>query len=179
MLTRLLNDSSATSAVEFSLIAPILIGLLGASVDIGTEIRIKYKLTSSLANAADYALIHATQASSQGAAALAAATAALAASSYAANWADTRVEVNNGATATVTSGVAAASGTASNAESTYCPTGSGATFAWGSATTSTCSNSAAPGKYIVITASKSFTPLILPTSLTGTQIGTTMVAQLQ
>jgi len=52
-------------------------------------------------------------------------------------------------------------GTASNADSCYCPAGSGSSLTWGS--TFTCGNSCSAGglagKFVAITASRTYTPI--------------------
>ena len=71
--------------------------------------------------------------------------------------------VNNGPTATITSGTLATSGTTSNANLYYCLTGSPSSWVWGTSATSgggACSGSGTYGKFVTITASYNFTPFV-------------------
>jgi len=62
----------------------------------------------------------------------------------------------------VTGGSASSGGTATNANSCYCPTGSPPNWSWGSAATcgSSCGGSLQAGKYVTITANVTYTPLL-------------------
>ena len=76
---------------------------------------------------------------------------------------DDSVVVNNGPTATVTSGTNATSGTASNADLCYCPSGGASSVTWGSAVScgSACpgTNTGYAGKFVSVSATKHYTPL--------------------
>ena len=178
-LRSLLFDVKAIAATEFVLVMPVFIALLVASVDIGDAIRTKFKLTESVSSASAYVLANAADVDSDEGAQLASTTASLAASTYAANWANVQVVVNHGPQTSIASGVVSSSGTASNADNTYCPTGAGANLVWGDETTSTCASKAPPGKFVVITASRTFVPLFLPASVFPSPLTETSVVQVQ
>src|SRR5262249_35132117 len=78
-----------------------------------------------------------------------------------AGWEDGTIVVNNGPAVTVAGGSAASSGTASNADNCYCPSGSPSSWSWGSSKTcgSSCTGGGVAGKFVTITASRSVTPL--------------------
>ena len=168
-LRRFLHDRRAASVVEFALMTPIFLSVLGAAIDFGMAVRIKFKLSSALDTATNYALVNASSANSTSGATLASSLATLIASANATNWASSSVTVNNGPTASVTAGSATvtSSGTATNADSLYCPTGSGTNLTWGSQNPSTCANSSIPGKFVLLSAKANYTPMILPISLFG------------
>jgi hypothetical protein len=73
------------------------------------------------------------------------------------------VVVNNGPKVTITNGAPSSSGTATNANSCYCPTGSPTSWAWGSAVIcgNACTGGGLAGKFVTVTASFNFTPLFL------------------
>ena len=53
---RLLSDKRAASIVEFALVTPILLLLLGGAIDFGVLVRTKMQLSSSVSAAANYAI---------------------------------------------------------------------------------------------------------------------------
>ncbi len=161
-LRKLTGDSSGTSAVEFALVTPIFLLLLGAVVDFGGAMYAKFNLNSAVSAAANYALNNASSVNATSGAALASGLSAFVASAHAANWASATVTVNNGSTATTTAGTTTTSGTASNATYWYCPTGSGAAFAWGAPVLSgsTCSSGVPAGQFVVISASATYAPIL-------------------
>lgn len=181
-LRRFLSDSRAASIVEFGLVTPIFLAVLGASIDLGMAVRTKFVLSSAVTAASSYALKNAAKAESTDGSTLAQNLATLIASANGTNWANATVTVNNGPAATVISGTVTTSGTASAADSYYCPTGSGASITWGTGTSTagTCTSSSTPGgKFIVLTASKSFTPMLLPSGIISSPITATSVVQVQ
>ena len=107
------------------------------------------------------------------------------ASSYSTGWANATVVVNNSLTASITNGGAiSTTGTSTNANSFYCPTGSVKVgITWGSSYTSagtSCSTGGpVSGQYIVLSATKSFTALILPASIMSNSFTVSAVVQVQ
>ena len=53
---RLLSDKRAASIVEFALVTPIFLLLLGGAIDFGVLVRTKMQLSSSVSAAAKYAI---------------------------------------------------------------------------------------------------------------------------
>lgn len=157
-----LADDSGTSAVEFAMIAPMVVALLIGTVDFGRAIYDRFALNAAVSAAADYAILEASSVSSTGGQALAQALGAIVAGAQGANSASAAVTVNNGPTAALTGGVLTLGGSSSPADSCYCPTpapGGGVT--WGSTMTcgSTCSGGGIAGKFVTIAASVAFTSL--------------------
>jgi Flp pilus assembly protein TadG len=175
------RDRRAASLVEFALLTPIFLMALGAAVDFGMAVRMKFKLTSALAAASDFTLNNPSWVSSANETLLASTLATLIGSANAANWASSSVNINNGATASTTAGSATVTtgGAMSPAASCYCPTGSGTTFTFGSVVTcgSTCGSGAIASKYVKLTASVTFTPYILPSRLIHSPITASSLIQ--
>ncbi|MDR3513727.1 MAG: pilus assembly protein [Caulobacteraceae bacterium] len=158
---RAVRDQAGAAAVEFAFIAPVLCLMLAAVIDLGNVLYVRFRLDSAVSAAGDYAMINAASVTSTGGATLASNAATIVEASQGASWADTTVVVNDGPTTTITSGVASASGTASAADSCYCPTYAAGTVTWGSATTcgASCASGATAGKYVTIKASHAYSPL--------------------
>ena len=150
------SDRRGVAAVEFALIAPILLLILVAMVDFGLVLYVRFTLNDNLSASSNYAIVSASNVSSSGGSGLATSMVSIIPSTV-----DMTVVVNNGPTVTRTSGTSVSSGTASNADSCYCPTVSGTTVTWGSAVTcgGSCGSSTYAGKFVAVTASVSHTPL--------------------
>jgi Flp pilus assembly protein TadG len=157
------GDRGGIAAVEFALLTPVFCLLLAGVVDLGGALYTKFKLDSAVTAGANYAQINAANVSSTNGQSLANNIATIVETSQGSGWADDGVVVNNGPSTNVTSGTSSTTGTASNADLCYCPTGAVGSFAWGSSTT--CGN-ACPGsgtgyagKFVTITATKTYTPI--------------------
>lgn len=133
-LRRHAGDRTGVAAIEFALIAPLLITLLGAAVDLGIAIDRSIRLENAARTGAQYA----TRAPSDTAGAQAA---ALASSTAIADW--------GGATVTV------------GPMFCTCPPANAGTGGPGVGCTSTCATGLA--RYITVTATRPFAP-IFPTS---------------
>ena len=191
LLRRLWRDRKAASIIEFGLLTPIFFGVLGASVDLGEAVLTKFKLSSTLEAASSYALDQVQianknqttpPASSAGAAALASSLAQLAANAIGSNWANVTVVVNNGPTTRISGGTATNSGTASNADNYYCPTGSGASMDWNSPQTTAgvaCSGGGVAGKFVRITVRRAYSPILLPSPMVAQDLSATSIIQVQ
>jgi hypothetical protein len=111
-----------------------------------------------------YAVVNEASATSANAAALATAIATIVGNANGTGWASGTVVVNNGVTASFSNGVVTSSGTAANANSYYCPSGSSGSWTWGAgqaSNTTTCSSgSTTAGKFVTISATRAFTPNI-------------------
>jgi Flp pilus assembly protein TadG len=162
MFVDIWRSHSALAAIEFAIIMPVFLMLLVGVVDLGMMLFEDYKLDQAVAAGSEYASVNPSSVNSTGGAALASSIATTVESANGSGWANDVVTVNNGPTVTVTSGSAATSGTASNADSCYCPTGSPPNWTWGSAMTcgASCSGSGTAGKFVTITATASYTPLL-------------------
>lgn len=180
-------DTRATSAIEFAIVAPVFGLLLAGAVDFGGGLYTKFALDGAVSAAGNYAILNAAGVSSSGGATLATSLASIVANGHAANWADATIVVNHGPSAKLIAGTITSDGTASWADSCYCPTGNAYDFSWGTPTscTATCTGGFPAGKYVTIVASRTYRSLfmgyrLLGTSVTGTSvIGAGVVVQTQ
>jgi Flp pilus assembly protein TadG len=158
---RLSGDRAGVAAVEFAMVLPVFGLLLAGVVDLGNVLYTRFRLDSAVSAAADYVEVNAASVSSTGGATLGGNAASIVQSSQGSNWADASVVINDGPTSTVNNGTASAGGTASNADSCYCPTFSAGNTTWGSGVTcgSACATGPTAGKFVVITASRTYTPV--------------------
>lgn len=149
------------AAVEFGLLAPVFVILFAGVIDIGSALYTQVRLEAAIAAGTNYALVHMGNVSSANGASLASSIATVVTTSNGGSAADGTVVVNNGPTVTVTAGARASSGTAANADSCYCPTGSPASWTWGSAVVcgNACTGGGRAGKFVAVTASYSYTAL--------------------
>jgi Flp pilus assembly protein TadG len=157
-----LGDRSGVAAVEFALISPTIILVLVGLIDLGGMIYTRFQLDASLSAGANYAMVNGASVNSTSASSLASTLAGLVSSGQSSNWADSSITVNAGPTASSSGGTVTTGGTASNADSCYCPTGAAASsVSWGTAQTcgATCTGGGYAGKFVLLSASKSYTPI--------------------
>jgi len=161
-LAALWRSRTGIAAIEFAFVVPVFLILLVGAVDLGLMLFEDYKLEQAVAAGAEYAAVNPTDVNSTNGPTLASSIAATVESANGTAWANDVVVVNNGPTVTVTNGTATSSGTNSNADSCYCPTGSPPNWTWGSAVTcgSACGAGATAGKFVTITATAPYTPLL-------------------
>ncbi len=162
-LSAFARDRAGVAAVEFALVTPIFCLLLAGIVDLGGALYTKFKLDAAVTAGANFAQVNAGNVGSANGQTLANNIATIVETSQGSGWADDGVIVNNGPATTVTGGTAASSGTASDADACYCPSGTPGAFTWGSAVTcgSACPgvNTGYAGKFVTITASHQYTPI--------------------
>jgi Flp pilus assembly protein TadG len=166
------SPRAGIAAVEFAILAPILILLLVVAADGAQAIMAEMRLSAAVSAGADYALNNAINATSTNGAGMASTIAAIVGNANGTGWAGGTVVINNGPTATFTGGSSTPSGTAANADSYYCLTGTPGAWVWGTAyagNSQACITSTA-GKFVTIAASHSYTPMLsgfgfIPTTL--------------
>ena len=154
------RDRRGATAVEFALISPVLILLIAGAVDLGGELYTKFQLDCAVNAGIGYAMANAGSVSSSGGAGLASTMAALVANAQGTSSANSAITVNNGPTASA--GASSGSGgTASAADSCYCPSGTAPAVTWGAATTcgGACSSGGYAGKFVLVQASASYAPI--------------------
>ena len=157
-----LGDDRGVAAIEFAFVAPIFCLLLVGAIDLGGALYVQFKLDTAVTAGANFAQVNASSVNSTSGQTLATNIATIVESSQGSSWANDTVVVNDGPTTTVSSGTATTSGTASNANSCYCPSGTVSSFTWGAATTcgTSCgSNAGYAGKFVTITATQTYTPI--------------------
>lgn len=158
---RLAADRAGATAVEFAIVVPLLTLLFAGIADFGNVLFQRFRLDSSVSAAANYAIVNAASVSSTGGATLASNAATILESAQGSSYANATVVVNNGPSTTITGGTASNSGTASQADGCYCPTGSASSITWGSATTcgAACPSGGLAGKFVTVVASRTYNPL--------------------
>lgn len=157
-----LRANSGVAAIEFALIVPVFLTIFVGMIDLGEILYTDYQLDSAVAAGAEYAAVNATEVNSTSGATLASNIATVVENANGTAWANNGVVVNNGPSVTVQGGSVSPGGTASNADQCYCPTGTPPGWSWGSAATcgSTCPNGGVAGKFVTVTATVSYTPLL-------------------
>ncbi len=178
---RALANDDGIAAVEFALLMPIF-GLIFAGIaDFGGVLLTRFRLDAAVSAGANYAMVNAASVSSQSGATLANSISTVVANNAGSTWADDAIVVNNGPSQSITGGTSSSGGTAANADSCYCPTVS-PNFAWGAAVTcaSPCSGGGIAGKFVTITATRTYAPLFSGYGLvTNNTISVTTAVQSQ
>jgi Flp pilus assembly protein TadG len=150
------------AAVEFAFLVPVFLIMLMGVIDISQLLSDYYQLDQAVAAGAQYAALNAANVTSTNGAALATAIATTVESANGSAWANDTVVVNNGPSVSVTNGSSSSGGTAANANDYYCLTGSPPSWVWGTGytTATTCSAGGNAGKFVTITASYSYVPIL-------------------
>jgi Flp pilus assembly protein TadG len=153
-----LANRDGAAAVEFALLAPLLALILAGAVDFGGVVFQRFNLDNSVSSASNFALNGKASVNGTSGATLASTLGTILTS---AGTTSGSVVVNNGPTVTISNGAASTPSNSTSADSCYCPARSGSTITWGSAATcgSTCGTGGKAGKFVVISASRSYTPL--------------------
>jgi Flp pilus assembly protein TadG len=153
---------SGLAAIEFAMLVPVYLLILVGAVDMGGMLYTSYQLETAVAAGSEYAAVNSTSVNATNGATLASSIAGIVENANGSAWANDTIVVNNGPSVTVTSGTAASGGTPSNAGNCYCPTGAPPNWAWGSAATcgSSCAGGGQAGKFVTITASVAYSPLL-------------------
>lgn len=154
--------NAGIAAVEFAFLVPVLLILVMGVADLGQMLFAYYQLDQAVAAGAQYAALNAANATSTKGASLASSIALAVANANGTAWANDTVVVNDGPSVTITNGTASSGGTAANADDFYCLTGTAPNRSWGTAYTSqsSCSGSGTAGKYVTVTVSYSYVPLL-------------------
>jgi Flp pilus assembly protein TadG len=178
------RDVRGAAAIEFAFVTPVFCLLLVGAIDLGGALFVKFKLDSAVTAGANFAQVNVSSVNSTSGQSLANNIATIVETSQGSGWADNVVTVNDGPTTTTTGGSQTTSGTAANADSCYCPSGTAASFTWGSTVTcgTACSgtNTGYAGKFVVITASKTYTPIFSNYNLiNGNTITSSAAVQVQ
>jgi Flp pilus assembly protein TadG len=178
----LCRDRRGAAAVEFVILAPIFLLIMAGLVDFGGVLYTKFGLGASVSAATNYAAVNVSGVNSTSGAALATSLATVAANAQGTAWANATVTVNAGPSATSTGGAITTSGTATAADACYCPTGTANALTWGSAQTcsAACPASGYAGKFVVVQASKTYSPFFSSYGLVHAGVlSTTSIVQVQ
>jgi Flp pilus assembly protein TadG len=157
----LAHDEAGVAAIEFAIFATVFLMILAATVDIGLLLFTQSELDAAVSAGAEYAAPSDKLVNSTSGGALATSIANIVTNANGANSANATIVVNDGPTVTVTNGTSSSSGTAGNADSCYCPTGTPGNWSWGSAVTcgSACGGGGVAGQFVTISASTTVSPL--------------------
>lgn len=160
-LRTLRAHNSGVAAIEFAFVAMALLTLVAGTIDLGTLIYTEARIDAAVAAGAQYAALNAASVNSTDGAGLASTIATLVANANGSNWAESGVCINNGPSATVSGSAPPCSGTASNANSSYCPSGAPPSWTWGNPLSAgtACGTGGIAGRFVAITASRNFTPV--------------------
>jgi len=139
----------------------MLLILFAGVIDLGRVFHDEIALSGAVAAAADYAIVNPSTVNAAGAAALAATLSGIVANVNGAAWADATVIVNDGATSVVTGGATTASGTVSNANSCWCPSGNAGGPTWGSAVAcgTSCAGGTLAGRFVSVSGTRHFSAI--------------------
>ncbi|WP_349959217.1 TadE/TadG family type IV pilus assembly protein [Rhizobium sp. ZPR3] len=155
------QDERGNAAVEFAVLAPLFIFIMAVSFDMGSLIFARFQLEAAISNSASYALVHADQADGLNDSLLAKSIALMIAGQYPSAGASASIAINDGVQANFDGATIRIDGTPASTGACYCPSGSAASFVWGSQQTcsSSCPDGANAGKYVVISAKQTYAPL--------------------
>ncbi len=180
-LSALRRHRGGSVAVEFIMLIPVLTVLLLAAVDLGNVIYSRFRLTSSVAAGAALVVNRASDVGTSGATALAQSAATLVANANGDGWAAARIIVNNGPVGTKT-GTGAASATTTTTATTnglcYCPT-SNDNFGNSQNCGTGCTGGGIAGRWVRISARRSFTPVLSDYGMVPSDGYITVVAMVQ
>ncbi|SCB24184.1 TadE/TadG family type IV pilus assembly protein [Rhizobium hainanense] len=155
------RDDRGNAAVEFAVLAPVFLFIMAVSFDMGSLIFARFQLEATISNTASYTLVHADQVDGLNDSLLAKSVALMIAGQYPSTGASASIAINDGVQANFDGATIRIDGTPASTGACYCPSGSAASFVWGSQQTcsSSCPDGANAGKYAVISAKQTYAPL--------------------
>ena len=163
------DNTQGIAALEFAITVPVLFLIVAATCNFGSVLYAKYSMEKSLSAASSYTLINSGLVASATSDDLALNLATLVAN-MSNNSVTAEVLDNNGSAATKNSnGTVSTSGTASLADSCYCPTASGGSLTWGSSKTcgGACPDGSTAGRFVQIKITTAYSPLIPITGMSS------------
>lgn len=148
---KLRRDARGSIAVEFALVAPVLMIVLAGVIDIGSAAYARLSLDARITTAADYGVMQPAPADQDAANAMADRLVGLLSDGAAET---VEVNVNNAARATWANGSLSTSAGPGAPAACYCPTVSGGSMSWGAATgcTASCPSGDTAGPFVRISA---------------------------
>ena len=158
---RFVAGESGVSAIEFALIAPILVLILVAGLDLGLALRQRFELNSALNAATSYALVNRARVSSTEGGALVQELATLVTMELELS-ATVAINLNNGPQASVVGNTLTTSGSSSRADLCWCPRRSGSAIDWGSSQScgDSCDELGQAGKFVSIAVSQPYESML-------------------
>jgi Flp pilus assembly protein TadG len=175
------SNRRGVSAVEFALIAPIFVLLLGSTADIGLALMKRFDINSAISAGANFTLLRADDITPANAATLAGQIASVVEGNLSGSDVTVRVNVNNSTSLTLVSGEPTPGTETGSADACYCPTRNAAGIHWGSSTTcgSACQGGGLAGKFVEIDVSQPHDPLVgaLSGNISGVRVSTFLQAK--
>jgi Flp pilus assembly protein TadG len=143
-------DDAGSPAVEFALIAPVLLLIVAATFDVGSIIHSKFRLDARVSSAASYSQNLGSMIVDNTAASFAATLATLV--SNGTNTVDATVVLNNAMSAAFTDGTMTTSDSSGIMAQCYCPVRVNNAISWGTQKTcqATCTDGTVAGRFIEI-----------------------------
>lgn len=176
------KDRGGSAALEFAIVAPIFIAVLGVSLDLGMAVFARFQLESAVSGAASYAMINGSMVDATNGSTLAGNIAQFIAGQATLGAATALVTINNGSTATYNANIINIGGLASQASACYCPTGSAGAITWGSQQScgASCPTGELAGKYVAITMNQTYNPIFASYGLSNNgQISANALVRIQ
>lgn len=176
-----MRSQSGAAAVEFALASTFLLAILAGGVDVGMAIFARINAEHSVSAAGNYSILHAGDVTSSGSEKVAQVIGTILTNNGADADVSGSVIVNNGPKAVITAGTLKMSGTASKADSCYCPSLEKSAIKWGSSMTcgSTCTGGGFAGKFVEIDTQVGYTPLFSTYGLVDGSIAARAFVQVQ
>lgn len=161
--SRFAKDARGVAAVEFVLIAPVLILVLAGSADLGLAVVARMQVNEGVSAAANSAIVSGSALTGASADATASSIATILhrTRGLAANDATYKITFNGGRTYSFKGGKGTTSGSSTTADECRCPTQSNGTIAWGAKVdcSTPCANKSLAGRYVSIEVNRPYTPL--------------------
>lgn len=160
MLGKLWRRQDGVSAIEFALIAPIILLLLSAAIDFGAVVQDKMQVEAASQSAMTYAMGRGQPFEAAKSRSLAQDLERILVSRLGSDL-EVTVDVNNGAVRKYADASGKDSGNSALGASCYCPTMSAAGVQWNTALAcgKPCANGGGSGKFVYLKISKPHTPL--------------------
>lgn len=173
----LLRDSRGSIAVEFALVAPVLMVVLAGVIDIGSAAYARHALHARVTMAADYALLQPAPADQDAASTLAGSLVGLLPRSASDS---VEVVVNNAVSAAWNGTAVTTSPGPGNATNCYCPTLSSGDIAWGAVAgcDAPCGSGDSAGKFVRISARSNHVSIFPGYAFIGDTVGASAVLRL-
>lgn len=160
IFARFRRRQDGVSAVEFALVAPIILLLLAAAVDFGSVVMTRMQIEDAAQSAMTYAMGQGQPLEAANAATLAGNVERILVSRLGSD-VNLQIDVNHGAVKTYADATSSKSGNSALAASCYCPTMSSAGMQWNTALACSkpCTGGGGSGKFVYLRISKPFSPL--------------------
>lgn len=160
VIRKLRKDETGSIAVEFALVAPVLLLIVAGVIDIGSATSVKLSLDARVTTTAEYALLQSAPGDREAAEALAGKLAGLLQGDSSVT---ATVDVNNAARAEWTGETVTVATGPGKPENCYCPTFSGTKIEWGHPVGCglDCASGDSAGQFVQVSATAQHVPIFL------------------